>query len=249
MGEGGCYEFLHGMSFSGAEDIVVHGFVLEHLPEAFDVFGGPSPVSTGTQVAELQALLLAGLDAGDGGADFLGEKLRAAAGGFVVEEDAAATGEAIDVAVDGDELLGEGFGGSVGGDGMEGSGFILRGDEGVAEDFATGGVEEAGRAGEAAVGFEHAQRGGGVALQSFLGIFEADAWTALAGEMVDFVRGNGPDQAFEASVIKDIQDVEEESGVIDFRVGKMAPEVPIRERPTGTRGAVNGVAFLQQEVA
>ena len=51
VGEGGFDELFDGMRFSGAEDIVIHGVVLEHLPETFDVFGSPAPIATGTQVA------------------------------------------------------------------------------------------------------------------------------------------------------------------------------------------------------
>ena len=51
VGEGGFDKFFDGMRFSGAEDIVIHRVVLEHLPEAFNIFGSPTPVATGAEVS------------------------------------------------------------------------------------------------------------------------------------------------------------------------------------------------------
>ena len=49
--EGGFDKVFHGMGFSGAEDIVVHRVVLEHLPETLHVFWSPTPVAPGVEAA------------------------------------------------------------------------------------------------------------------------------------------------------------------------------------------------------
>ncbi len=97
----------------------------------------------------------------------------------------------------------------------------MRRNRGISKDLATGGVKEEGGPLQAAIGFQHAQRSGGVALKGFLGLFKAHTWAALSGEMVDFVGLYGANQALQTRVVEDIEDMQKETYIINLRI----PEV------------------------
>src|SRR4029077_21020328 len=82
----GFGELAHGVGFAGGDDEVVRLRLLQHAPHAFDVFASVAPVAAGVEVSEIEADLLAGGDAGNGGSDLAGDEFVAAAGRFVVEE-------------------------------------------------------------------------------------------------------------------------------------------------------------------
>src|SRR6185295_831448 len=90
VAEGDLEVFADGMVLAGGDDEVVGGLLLEHEPHGADVVAGVAPVAFGVDVAEAELLLEAELDGRDGVGDLAGDELLAAAGAFVVEEDARA---------------------------------------------------------------------------------------------------------------------------------------------------------------
>ena len=100
---GGVDEVTHGVLHPGGDDEVFRLVLLEHEPLHFHVIAGMAPVAQGVQVAEVEAVLQAEGDAGDGAGDLAGDEGFAAQRGFVVEEDAVAGVDAVGLAVvDGD---------------------------------------------------------------------------------------------------------------------------------------------------
>ena len=83
-------EFPHAMLFAGGDDVVFGPVLLQHQPLHLDVIAGVAPVAPGGQVAEVETVLQAELDAGQGAGDFAGDESLAAQGRFVVEQDAVA---------------------------------------------------------------------------------------------------------------------------------------------------------------
>jgi hypothetical protein len=81
------------------DDVVVGGVLLKNEPYRFDVLGGKAPVALGVKVAEIKEFFLARFYAGESAGDFPGNECLAAAGRFVVEEDAIASEEIVAFAV------------------------------------------------------------------------------------------------------------------------------------------------------
>src|SRR5688572_15409898 len=92
-------ELADAVGLAGGDDEVLGLSLLEHEPHGLDVVAGESPVALGVEVAEEELLLEAELDAGGSAGDLAGDEGLAAAGGFVVEEDAIAGVHAVRLAV------------------------------------------------------------------------------------------------------------------------------------------------------
>ncbi|SVC72845.1 uncharacterized protein METZ01_LOCUS325699, partial [marine metagenome] len=88
--KGGTREVADAVGFAGGYDEVVRIIGLQHAPHGLDVFGGVAPVALGIEIAEIQLVLLAGLDVGDGEGNFPRHEGFATAGRFVVEQNTAA---------------------------------------------------------------------------------------------------------------------------------------------------------------
>jgi len=157
VGERFGYEFLDGMGFPRSDDIVARGVLLQDQPHRFDVFGGESPVALGVEISEVEELLLARFDAGEGGGDFPGDERLSVAGRFVVEENPVTGEEIVTFAVVAGHPVGISLGGGVGAVGMKGRGFALRGVGGAKHFTARSLVEASGDAG-AAESFENPGR-------------------------------------------------------------------------------------------
>ena len=57
-------KLANAMRLAGGQDVIVGCLVLQHRPHAFDVVAGESPVALRVEVAEIELLLEAFLDAG-----------------------------------------------------------------------------------------------------------------------------------------------------------------------------------------
>src|SRR5579863_1406255 len=73
-------EFANRMRFSGRENVVVRFGLLQDAPHALDIVPRMAPVSLGAQVSEIETLLKAEFDRGDGACDFAGDEGLAADG-------------------------------------------------------------------------------------------------------------------------------------------------------------------------
>ncbi len=99
MAEGQLAEPTDGDHLARRDHVVVGLVLLEHEPHRLDVVAGVAPVALRVEVAEVELLLHAQLDAPDGAGDLAGDECLAAAGRFVVEEDAAAGVHVVRLAV------------------------------------------------------------------------------------------------------------------------------------------------------
>jgi hypothetical protein len=173
---GGVDEVAHAVLHAGGDDEVFRFFLLQHQPLHFDVVLGVAPVAFGVHVAEVEAVLQAELDAGQGAGDLAGDEGFAADRAFVVEQDAVAGIHAIGFAVVDGDPVGVELGAGVGAARVERGGFLLRDFLYQAEQFAGAGLVEAGFLFQAedADGFEDAQRAQGVGVGGVFGFFEAD---------------------------------------------------------------------------
>jgi len=142
--EGPFNEFTHGVSFAGGDDVVVGDVLLQHPPHRAHVILGVAPVAFRVEVAQIQGLLQAQVDVGDGAGDLAGDEGFATNRRFVVEQDAVAGMHPVGFAVvDGDPVAID-LGGGVRAARVEGRGFLLGNFLDLAEHFAGGGLVEAG---------------------------------------------------------------------------------------------------------
>lgn len=209
VAKGFVQEFTDGMGFAGADDEVIGAVVLEDFPHGGNVIGGVTPIAAGIEVAEVEEVLFAGADGGEGAGDFAGDEGFAAAGGFVVEEDAVGSKDGVGLAVVAGDPVGVNFGGGVGALGFEGGLFVL-GRFSRAEHFGGGSLVEAGFDAAFADGFEdaHGAEAGDVA--GVFGKVEADAHVGLGGEVVDFVGADVVDEVNQVAGVGQVAVVEVE---------------------------------------
>ena len=132
------------MRFAGGDDVVVGDVLLQHQPHGAHVVPGVAPVAFGVEVAQVQGVLRAEVDAGDGAGDLAGDEGFAADRRFVVEQDAVAGVEAVGFAVVDGDPVGVDLGGAVGAARVEGRGFRLGDFPDLAVHLAGGGLVEAG---------------------------------------------------------------------------------------------------------
>ena len=180
-------EFADAVGFAGGDDEILRFVLLEHQPHGFDIIAGEAPVALGVEIAEVEFLLQAFFDAGGCAGDFSGDECFAAAGGFVVEEDAVAGVDVVGFAVVYGLPVAVDFGAGVGAAGVKGCFFGLRRFDDFAVHFAAGSLIEASRLVGVADGFEKIHRAQGVGLDGVDGLIEAYADVGLCAEVVDFV--------------------------------------------------------------
>ena len=97
--EGGVEEFADRVRLVRGEHVVVGLILLEHAPHAFHVFLRVAPVAFRIEIAKIEFLLQAGFDARGSDGDLARDERLAAAGGLVVEENAAAREKIVGFAV------------------------------------------------------------------------------------------------------------------------------------------------------
>ena len=86
--EGALGELTYGVLLTCGDDEVLGGVVLQHKPHALDIVTGIAPVAQGTEVPEVELVLLASGDTSSGEGDLAGDKGLATALTLVVKEDA-----------------------------------------------------------------------------------------------------------------------------------------------------------------
>ena len=99
LGECHVDEVADGDCAASGENVVIRGVLLEHAPHAFDVVLGVAPVALRVEVAEVQGVLQAEVDAGHAAGDLAGHERLAAKRAFVVEQDAVGGVHAVALAV------------------------------------------------------------------------------------------------------------------------------------------------------
>ena len=248
VGEGVFDIFLHGVGFVGGDDIVVGLILLEHEPHGFDVFGGVSPVTLGIEVAEVEVFLAAEFDGGDGAGDFAGDESFAAAGGFVVEEDAVGGVHAIALAVIHGDPVGIHFGGAVGTAGPEGGGFGLGNFLDLAIHLGAGGLVETGGDAGLAQGLEDAGGADAGDIASVFGDVETHAHMALGAEVVNFIGFEVVDELHEIHAISEVAVVEKKPGAVDVGVGVDVIDAGGVEGAGAADDSMNLVAFVEKKV-
>ena len=85
--EGALGELTYGVLLTSSDDEVLRGVVLQHEPHALDIVTGIAPVAQGTEVPEVELVLLTSGDTSSGEGDLTSDKGLATALTLVVEED------------------------------------------------------------------------------------------------------------------------------------------------------------------
>jgi hypothetical protein len=242
-------EFAHGAGFPGGDHIVVGGVLLQHQPHRADKIPGVAPIAFRVEVPQIQSLLCAEVDAGDGAGDLAGDEGFAAQGRFMVEQNAVAGVHSVGFAVvDGDPVAVD-LGRAVGAARVEGGGFLLRNFPDLTEHFTGGGLVETGFLFQAenADAFQNAQGTEGVGIGGVFGRFEGDGDVALRGEVIEFVGLNLLQDADQAGGVGQVAMMEDEPAVGLVRVlVEMVDPLGV-EQGGAAFNAVDGVAFVQQE--
>jgi len=112
--EGQVTELADGHAFAGRNDVVVGLLLLKHQPHRPHVVAGKTPVTLRVEIAEVELVLQAELDAGGGPGDLSGHERLAAPRAFVVEQDPARRVQAVALAVVDREPVGTHLGDTVG---------------------------------------------------------------------------------------------------------------------------------------
>ena len=92
-------ELTYGVLLAGGDDEVLRCLVLQDQPHALDIVLGVAPVTTAGEVAEIELVLLALLDACGSQCDLACDEGLAAALALVVEENAVAGKHIVGVAI------------------------------------------------------------------------------------------------------------------------------------------------------
>ena len=86
--EGALGELTYGVLLTSSDDEVLRGVVLQHEPHALDIVTGIAPVAQGTEVPEVELVLLSCCDTSSSQSDLTSDEGLATALTLVVEEDA-----------------------------------------------------------------------------------------------------------------------------------------------------------------
>jgi len=86
--EGTLGELTYRVLLTSSDDEVLRGVVLQHEPHALDIVTGIAPVAQGTEVPEVELVLLTCCDTSSSQSDLTGDEGLATALTLVVEEDA-----------------------------------------------------------------------------------------------------------------------------------------------------------------
>ncbi len=200
------------MLLAGGDDVVLRLLLLEHEPLHLDVVAGVAPVALGVEVAEVEILLQADLDAGEAAGDLAGDEGLAAQGRLVIEEDAVAGVDAVGLAIVDADPVGVHLGDGVGRARVEGRGLLLRNLLDQAVELRGAGLVELRLLFEAedADRFEQAQRAERVGVGGVLGLLEGDLDVGLRAEVVDLVGLDLLDDVDERRGVGEVAVVEDE---------------------------------------
>jgi hypothetical protein len=209
-----------------------------------------APVAQRAQVAQVQAVLQAQRDAGDGPRDLAGDEGLATQRALVVEQDAIAGIHAVGLAVVHRDPVGVELGHRVGAAGVEGGGLLLRDLLHQTVQLARGGLVEAGLLLQAqdADGLQDAQGAGAVHIGSVFRALEAHGHMAHGAQVVDLVGLHLLHDAGEVGAVGQVTIVQHEVAVVDVRILVEVVD-PVRVEGGGAAlDAVHLVALLQKEL-
>lgn len=212
-GEGLVAELAHSVHLVGGQHEVVGAVGLQDAPHALHVVLGVPPVTLGVQVAQVQALLQALVDAGDGAGDLPRHEGGATARRLVVEQDAVAQEHVVALAVvlaDPErELLGAGVGRAGVERGRLRLGHLLH----LAVQLTGGGLVEAGRLLQPARadGVQDAERAEAVHVAGVLAHLERHLHVALGGQVVDLVGLDSGDDVAQVAGVGEVAVVQEDA--------------------------------------
>src|SRR5262249_11001815 len=99
LGKGEFHHLADRAGLAGGKHEVVRLLCLEDQVHAFDVVPGMPPVALGLEIAEIERIIQADLDAGDRAGDLAGHEGLAADRALVVEQDAVAGEHAVGFAI------------------------------------------------------------------------------------------------------------------------------------------------------
>ncbi len=206
-------------------------------------------LAPGLQVAQVQAVLQAELDARQGAGDLAGDEGFAADRRFVVEQDAVAGIHAICLAVVDGDPVGIELGHRIGAARVEGGGLFLRDLLHQPIQLGGGGLVEAGFLFQPqdADGFENPQGAERVGVGGVFRLFEAHRDMALRGQVVDFVRPHLLDDADQAAGVGQVAVMQDEPLIRLMGVLiEVVDPVGVEQRAAAL-DAVDDVALVQQE--
>mmetsp|Transcript_17850 Transcript_17850/g.51104 ORF Transcript_17850/g.51104 Transcript_17850/m.51104 type:complete len:423 (-) Transcript_17850:52-1320(-) len=239
-----------GVSLSGSEDVVIGLILLKHAPHTLDVVAGMAPITLGVDVSEVEALVDALMDAGDGGGDLTGDEGLATAGTLVVEEDAVGKVHAVSLTVVHKDPEGVLLGDSIGRTGVEGGGLGLGNLADLAVQLGGGGLVEFDLLLHAAGadGIEHAEDANTIGIGGVLGHIEGNLDVGHGAEVVNLIGlhlGNDGDQVRGIAKVAVVEEKLNAGGVAILV--DVINTAGVEGRRT-TDDAVDNVALLEEEL-
>mmetsp|Transcript_17848 Transcript_17848/g.51095 ORF Transcript_17848/g.51095 Transcript_17848/m.51095 type:complete len:388 (-) Transcript_17848:52-1215(-) len=248
--EGTLDEFTNGMGLSGGQDVVIGLILLKHAPHTLDVVAGMAPITLGVDVSEVEALVDALMDAGDGGGDLTGDEGLATAGTLVVEEDAVGKVHAVSLTVVHKDPEGVLLGDSIGRTGVEGGGLGLGNLADLAVQLGGGGLVEFDLLLHAAGadGIEHAEDANTIGIGGVLGHIEGNLDVGHGAEVVNLIGlhlGNDGDQVRGIAKVAVVEEKLNAGGVAILV--DVINTAGVEGRRT-TDDAVDNVALLEEEL-
>jgi len=242
-------EGADSVRFSGGTDIVVCLLLLEHQPHDLDILFGVAPVALGIEVAEVEFVLEAHLDAGGGTGDLAGHEGLSAAGALVIEEDAVGSMQVVGLPVIHGQPVGEDLGAAVGGAWVEWSGLTLGHLMNLSKHFGGGGLVEPYILGQSRLTdcLEEADRAQSSHVARVFGNIEGDAHVTLGSEVVDFIGAKFVEEFRDLGGVSQVTVVKEEASAEYMRVVVEVVDPLGIERGGAADDAVNLIALGEEE--
>jgi len=249
-GEGDLAELFHAVGLVGADHVVVGFILLEHHPHHLDVFLGVAPVALRVEIAEVDVVLDAGLDATDGAGDLASHEGFAAARGFVIEENAAGGVQIVGLTVVHGEPVGIHLGAAVGRARPERSFFGLGNFLHLAEHLGGRGLVVTDFFNQTgfANGFEDALR---TETDDVAGVFrniEGNAHMGLGTEVVNFVGLELIKQLHHLHGVGQIAVVKKEAHTVHMRIAVKVIDTAGIEGRGATDNTVDFVTFGEEQL-
>ena len=250
LGEGQLDQFAHRVGLAGGQHIVVGLVLLGHHPHAADIVAGVAPVALGVEIAEIEPVDQAELDAGDGAGDLARDEGLAAQRAFVVEQDAVRGVQAIGLAIVHHHPVGIELGRAIGAARIEGRGLALGDLLHLAEQFRGRGLIESGLRSQPQKADrlqqpEHAQT---VGVGGIFGGLEADLDMALGGQVVDLVRLRLLHDADQVGRIGHVAEMQDEARIGLVRILVQMIDAAGVERGRAPLHSVHHIVLGQQQL-
>src|SRR5574344_703266 len=248
-GKGLLEKLLHRVHFAGRENELVGLVVLQDLPPSLDIVAGIAPVAQGIDVAHVELVLKAHLDAPDGARDLARHKGLAAARRLVVEKNAVRGEHSVRLAVVADSPVAVELRDGVGAARIERRRLLLR-------NLLDESVELRGRRlielrrlvpSRQVNRLEKAHRPERVDIAGKLRGVEGDADVALRGEVVDFVRLDLVDELDQVRAVPKVSVVEEQLHPVDVRILIQVVDSLGIERGRAADDAVDFITFRKKQ--